>query len=185
MQATLFYTSKQRKEVKFMSNKKTNYKATLVLVVVTLLACNMAMSAQKESGKSFQAIPGETDSVINGVKIKYFRDDQGCALRCQFWNDPKRCEGLNNEKQKCPLDDKPTYVECLPSRVDPKIEGETVKGAGNTTDPAQFCNEFRITTHGSPGWVWNYLGGRWYLVCLGTYVPGWGCCDSRGCVPQP
>lgn len=173
-----------------------------------LYACNSRLSGQTSSGKvtstakpsgythvkpalpsnPFQAIPGETTSIINGVEIKYTRDDRGCIKTCQFWNDPARC-GANaecckkmdrNVYEECVgavKEAKAVYKNCVPVSTPPTIRGETVVSAGNTTDTAQVCNEFRIVTHGSPGISWVGSGGNWTKSCLGWLFPPW-CCQK-------
>lgn len=168
-----------------MFNTKMTYLTTLVFIVLGLFACNLARSGQKESENSFQAIPAETVSIINGVKIKYTRDDRGCINSCQFWNDPARCgdnaecckEMDGNVYEKCMKAAKETeagYTDCIPAPT-PKIGRETVVSAGNTTDTAQVCNEFRIVTHGSPGWSWSCVGGHCTVACLGYLYDPWCC----------
>jgi hypothetical protein len=188
-----------------MARKNFIFAMLLVTMVFGVYTCTPALSGQTYSGKvtsnakpsgsaevktdltvnPFQAIPAETTSIINGVKIKYTRDDRGCIETCQFWNDPARC-GPNAEccremdgkvYEECVRsvkESKAGYTDCLPVPT-PKISGETVVSAGNTTDNAQVCTEFRIVTHGSPGISTVCRDGNCTVSCLGYSYPPWCC----------
>ena len=155
----------------------------ILFFTVSLLTADCAVAELKNS---FQAVPGTTESIVSKVKIRYFRDKSGCAEKCQFMNDPNRC-GENSQCREYAQDAGAGYVDCMRPETAPRIGKELVKSAGSTTGATQLCDEFSISTHGSPGWVWNYLGGgNWQLVCIGYYyAPLKLCCDPSGCVPKP
>jgi hypothetical protein len=188
-----------------MLNKNYFFAILIVTMIFGLYECNSAMSGQTSLSKvtskarpsgytdvktdlpsnPFQAIPAETTSIINGVKIKYTRDDRGCIKTCQFWNDPARCGAeaecckemdgsVYEECVRAVKEAKAGYTDCLPVPT-PKIRGETVVSAGNTTDTAQVCNEFRIVTHGSPGISTDCRDGNCTASCLGYSFPPWCC----------
>jgi len=156
------------------------------LMFIFLVAGAIASEPVKAAeNKKFNAKPSTTEVMINEVKIKYVRDENGCSEMVQFWNDPERC-GENSICRTYAKDGKARYIDGLPTTVVPKIEGEAVISAGNTIGPTPLCNEFIITTHGSPGWVWNNINGNWTLICIGYYYsPLKLCCDPTGCVPKP
>lgn len=167
-----------------MFKPKIIYFLTLAFILAGLFACNSEKSGQSSSTTNpFMAVPANTESVIKGVKIVYLRDSQGCATNCRFWNDPALC-GDNQTCQEYAKDAKAEYKGCLAPNTEPKIAGESIKSAGDTTDPAQVCDEFRIVTHGSPGWAWSWIGGHYELACLGYYYEPW-CCDPESCVKKP
>ena len=163
---------------------KPEFRFLVILFFVTTLF--MTDSAVAGLKNPFQSIPGTTESVIAGVNIRYFRDSNGCAEQCEFYNDPKRC-GDNAKCLDYAKDAKAKYESCQRPESPPRIGKELVKSAGYTTGTTQLCDEFTITTHGSPGWTWNYFGGgNWQLVCIGYYyAPANLCCDPTGCVPKP
>jgi hypothetical protein len=167
----------------------------VMLTISGLLACSTVKADPK-----FRAVPGDNESVIAGVKIKYARDDRGCVQTCQFENDPARCGqeaecckkvaeyGSSSDVEKCirtVREEKADYIECIETPI-PKIGNETIKSAGNTIESTQVCDDFRIVAHGSPGWTWTCTGGSCTLTCLGYYyAPLQLCCDPTGCVRKP
>jgi len=170
-----------------MFKSKIIYFLILAFILAGLFACNSEKYGESSStpvqSNPFMAVPANTESVIKGVKIVYLRDSQGCAEKSQFWNDPALC-GDNPKCKEYAKDAKAEYMDGLPTNTEPKIAGELIKSAGNTIDTAQLCDEFRIVTHGSPGWAWSWLGGHYELACLGYYYAPW-CCDTESCVEKP
>jgi hypothetical protein len=150
------------------------------------------MAGQKESYNgipSYKPIPKESVSIINGVSIKYTRDDRGCVDKCQFKSDPALC-GKNGEccqskdlsskaKEDCLMSlEKSEKTEagtfsCVDTEH-PRIGKEKVVFADNTIDSTRECNEFRIVTHGSPGWL-TTCSGSCTKACLGWYFEPYCC----------
>lgn len=177
-----------------MFKSKTICYLTLAVFIVCLVACktdktvggsfSMSRSTESTDGR-FIAIPVKTESVIDGVNIIYERNSQGCIENCEFLNNPARCLG-NKECQEYVTDKKAEFIECLSATTEPKIAGQAIKSAGYTTGPVQTCNEYIIVTSGSPGWVYQQVGGQNKLVCLGYYyAPKELCCDQVTCVEKP
>ena len=165
-----------------MFKLKMFFISAFVFHVVGTFPSEMVNAGEK---KGFKAKPSTTEVAVNDVKIKYIRDENGCSTMVQVWNDPESC-GENAKCRSYAKGEKARYIDGLSTSVVPKIAGETVVSAGNTVGPTPLCNEFIITTHGSPGWVWNNLNGTWTLTCIGYYyAPLQLCCDPTGCVPKP
>ena len=176
-----------------MINSKAVVYLTVSIIISGLLACSTVIADSK-----FQAIPGDTESVIAGVSIKYARDDRGCVKTCRFENDPARCgdeaqccehvvkyDISEEECRKVIKDSRSEYIECQKVPT-PRIGGETVMSAGNTIATTQVCEDFNIVTHGSPGWVTTCTPAGCTVTCIGVYFPQWElCCDPWGCVRKP
>jgi hypothetical protein len=161
---------------------KSVFLFTLALIMVCLFSYNPVIAGPE---MRYQAIPATTESVIAGVKIKYERNGEGCATSCQFLNDPELC-GDNEECRSYAKDKKAEYIDCLGTKMYPQIGDQKIQSAGNTTGPAQVCNEFRIVTSGSPGWAVTWFNGKLELTCIGYYyAPLQLCCDPSGCVRKP
>ena len=176
-----------------MLNLRTVAFVLLGILCVGLFAASPLTAGSKKtyySEPSFIPIPQETVSIINGVKIKFTRDERGCIQTCEYQINPELCgkngeccqsEDLSNEAKKDCLESlknakKMTGKYKMCERTEsPKIDGETVVYADNTIDNPRPCNEFRIVTHGSPGWKTSCSGGNCTKVCLGYYFPPWCC----------
>ncbi len=176
-----------------MFNLRAQTFMALVIFWGVLFAVNPLKAGQEkpyEPDPSFNPIPQETVSIINGVKIKYTRDERGCVDTCQSWSDPALC-GKDGEccqstdlsgkaKEDCLMSLKKTetgYIDCLPTNP-PRIGKEKVVFADNTIDSTRVCNEFRIVTHGSPGWL-TTCSGSCTKTCLGYYFAPYCCQYDR------
>lgn len=169
-----------------MIKSKSIFLLAMAFIVAYLFACNSVIAGAGPEIR-YKAIPATTESVIAGVTIKYKRNDIGCATSCQFMNDPALC----GDNKQCisyaeEINAKAEYINCLDTRLDLTIAGQKIQSGGETTGPAQVCNEFRIITSGSPGWVVNWFNGELKLTCIGYYIESMGCCDTSGkCIPKP
>lgn len=177
---------------------------------LTVPASTHKIEGEKPDPKFIQEHQARTsynETVVAGLKKRYFRDDRGCAYKVEFLNEMSKCrecaDSLKQAWEKCtadkacrtklegktfPRQSESEWVEAIEPKTWPKVWGEYLVGAGTTKGESGdgVCIEWRFTVAGSPGWDCDYIGNRLVCSCIGYYYePLDWCCQPTGCHPKP
>lgn len=161
----------------------------VAVVLAALFTVTQLTAKDAESRGRYKPSIRSNKMKVDLISKRYFRNDNGCVTRVEFYNDPANCAGLVPDpgEPQCPTSAQAQWVQAIRIDKTPIIWNEELVGAGTTTGQSDPCGEWRFTLAGSPGWDCDYLPGppsRIVCSCIGYQIGDW-CCDPTGCTQKP